>query len=88
MSIFAYYFQVIFLTNYGPGKIEGHVSSIGMGRTEPVNQTLICLKWRHLATLSGLRERDLCTFGNTLLYIAMSHPLSGLRVRTLTINRL
>ena len=42
--------------------------------------------WRHLATLSGLRERDRCTFGNTLLHIAMSHPLSGLRVRTLTIN--
>ena len=45
------------------------ISSIGMGGSEPVNQTLICLKWRHLATLSGLRERDLCTFGNTLLYI-------------------
>ena len=25
MSIFAYYFQIIFLTNYVSGKIEGHV---------------------------------------------------------------
>ena len=25
MSIFAYYFQIIFLTNYVTGKIEGHV---------------------------------------------------------------
>ena len=40
--------------------------------------------WRHLETLSWLRERDLCTFGNTLLKIAMTHPLSGLRVWTLT----
>ena len=42
--------------------------------------------WRHLATLCGLRERDLFTFGYTLLWIAMSHPLFGLRVSTLTIN--
>ena len=41
---------------------------------------------RHLATLSELRERDLYIFGNTLVNIAMSHPLSNLRVRTLTIN--
>ena len=41
---------------------------------------------RHLATLSELRERDLYTFGNTLLKIAISHPLSNLRVRTFTIN--
>ena len=61
-------------------------SSIGMGDSGAVNQTFICLGWHHLATLSGLRERDLCTFGNTLLKIAMSHPLFGLRVRTLTIN--
>ena len=27
MSIFAYYFQIIFLTNYVSGKIEGHVPS-------------------------------------------------------------
>ena len=39
--------------------------------------------WRHLETL--LRGRD-DSFGNTLLKIAMTHPLSGLRVRTLTIN--
>ena len=26
MSIFAYYFQIIFLTNYVSGKIEGHVA--------------------------------------------------------------
>ena len=26
MSKFAYYFQIIFLTNYVSGKIEGHVS--------------------------------------------------------------
>ena len=39
-----------------------------------------------MATLSRLRERDLCTFDNTLLKIAMTHRLSGLRVRTLTIN--
>ena len=25
MAIFAYYFQIIFLTNYVSGKIEGHV---------------------------------------------------------------
>ena len=39
--------------------------------------------WRYLATL--LRGRD-DSFGNTLLKIAMTHPLSNLRVRTLTIN--
>ena len=27
MSIFAYYFQIIFLTNYVSGKIEGHMPS-------------------------------------------------------------
>ena len=26
MSIFAYYFQIIFLTNYVSGKIDGHVT--------------------------------------------------------------
>ena len=41
MSIFAYYFQIIFLTNYVSGKIEGHVppqstaAKIGGGDVPP-----------------------------------------------------
>ena len=40
-----------------------------------------------MATLSEVRERDLFTFGNTLLKIAMSHPFYNLRVRTLILDR-
>ena len=38
-----------------------------------------------IETLFRLKERDLCTFGDTLLKIAMTYLLSRLRVLTITI---